>query len=927
MRYPGWADADKPGPRRADIALVVPTLKPGAKWIEGVEDAAPLDQAAAAVVRQRIGMALSWAKRMGGSGAATPQEAHQLRVATRRAGAALGAFRACFDEGDARRLRKSLRSLRRAAADVRTADVHRALLLRQRRRASDEEKPALDALLRDLDERRERAVPALLEAVSKKRRAKVRGRLERAVGRVGAPADGPATFGEAARSSLARFSGALHSAGSETTGGVEALHRVRLASKDLRYGLEIFADALGPEIRRDLYPRLEELQETLGAVNDAAELSTMLDRQLAALDAGTEGHAERRTGLASLARRVRQQRDDLVAGFDEWWAAFERSGFFEAAARLAGGRAGGARTKAVANGFAGGGHASRNGPVQAAHADEVVPQPHPEGDEEEKRMRLAAIDVGTNSIRLIVAEAYADGSYRVLDDEKEITRLGRGLAATGALDPDAMEQSALAVERMRSIADGYGANLVRLVGTAAVREASNGPAFARMVRERSGLDMETLSAQEEARLSHLSASHAFDLRAVPAVVVDIGGGSTEIVLTSGGVIEQIYTIPLGAVRLTEQFGGPADAAGGRFDEMRRWIRSSVESVIDEPPFKPQILIGAGGTFESLAKAAMLREQGDRGAAGAPIRGFDLRRSEVKRLLKWLRGMTLAERAKTPGLSPQRAEIIVAGVAILARVMKQLGVERLRVHDGGIRDGLLLSMLHEQFHAEGDPTEVRGRMRSVRQFAASCRYERRHCYHVAGLALSIYDQLVALLAGSPAGAGEWATPEARTLLESAAILHDCGYHINYDKHHLHSYHLIVHSDLAGFSRREIEIVANVARYHRGGEPKASHAPWAALARGDRELVRRLGAILRLADGLDRTHTQTVRGAAVRLDKGRAVFVLDAEKEPAVDVWGSHRKSGLFTSVFGLEPAYEWAGAPVAPVPERAAPNEKRAASNA
>lgn len=194
--------------------------------------------------------------------------------------------------------------------------------------------------------------------------------------------------------------------------------------------------------------------------------------------------------------------------------------------------------------------------------------------------RLAAIDVGTNSLRLIIAEASADSTYRILDDEKAVTRLGRGLASTGRLQPEAMEESILAIARMKEIAEGYGVSMLRAIGTSAVREAENGPAFCEMVRERTKLTLTPITAEEEARLAYLSAAHAFDLRESSCAVVDIGGGSTEIVVSAGGIIEQVYTLKLGAVRLTEMFAGvEAPGNDSAFRAMRKYVRKSLREEI------------------------------------------------------------------------------------------------------------------------------------------------------------------------------------------------------------------------------------------------------------------------------------------------------------------------------------------------------------
>ncbi|TVQ30893.1 MAG: Ppx/GppA family phosphatase [Phycisphaeraceae bacterium] len=521
--------------------------------------------------------------------------------------------------------------------------------------------------------------------------------------------------------------------------------------------------------------------------------------------------------------------------------------------------------------------------------------------------RLAAVDVGTNSIRLIIAEASPDGSYRILDDEKETTRLGQGMASNeNRISPEAIDRSAEAVERMKRIAEGYGVEAIRIVGTAALRDAVNSDDFVNMVREDSGLEVQIISAEEEARLAHLSVSRAFDLESVSAAVVDIGGGSMEVILTAGGLIERVYTLPLGAVRLTDTFGGPEVSTGERFREMRDYIDEQLKEVIGEPPFVPQLVIGTGGTLTTLGALSIQRHRLGEGGAISPgdLRAHEVQRSELRHLVDWLSKMPVAERASVPGLPAERADIIVAGLTAAERLMKRLDVNTMRIHDRGIRDGLLLTMV-EEIHpsAERPRRDDKDRMASVRRFAAKCDFDRIHCDHVAKLSMRIFDQL-ALHADEDDDPPEWTTPAARDILEAAAILHDVGYHINYSRHHHHSYHLIVHADLQRFSAREIELIANIARYHRKSAPKKKHQNYAKLKEHEQELINRLAAILRVADGLDRTHMQSVHDVVVSVSDGVARFEIHCQRDPGVDIWGATRKQDLFQKVFDMEPRFEW-----------------------
>jgi exopolyphosphatase/guanosine-5'-triphosphate,3'-diphosphate pyrophosphatase len=530
---------------------------------------------------------------------------------------------------------------------------------------------------------------------------------------------------------------------------------------------------------------------------------------------------------------------------------------------------------------------------------------HPQSPPANAR-RVATIDIGTNSIRLLIAEAHADGSYNLLDDEKIVARLGRGMSSTGALREDAIDEAADTIARLHAIATGYNVSMMRAVATWAVRHATNRDAFLDRVRERTGLNVEVISGEEEARLAWLSVRSAFDISSGDVGIVDLGGGSTELILCANGLLEQIFSLPIGAVTLTEIAGNGATSAEKRLKTMRKTVRRLLREAAGDRATFPQYIIGAGGSFTSLALMDMMAHTTSADDASPPgVRGRRITRASVRRLMENLNAMKRSQRLATPGLSADRADIIVAGLAIIETIMRELSTNALIVHDRGIRDGVLLSMTRDIFpQAAEDAADPPDRIRSARRLARRCRYEQQHSEHVADLALSIHDQLADALDGPPTAL---TTPECREMLHTAAILHDIGYSINYARHHRHSAHLIMHSELPGFGHREQTMVAGIARYHRRAHPKLKHAHFAALDEPDREIVRQLAAILRIADGLDRAHAQHVRAIKVALADGVAAFHIDAGVEPAVDLWGAQRKSRLFRRVFDLKPEFIWRGA--------------------
>ena len=502
--------------------------------------------------------------------------------------------------------------------------------------------------------------------------------------------------------------------------------------------------------------------------------------------------------------------------------------------------------------------------------------------------RLAAIDVGSNSIRLVVAETQRGGKYRIVDDEREATRLGRALVRSGRLDDEAVEQSIDALRRFKHITDGFNCERVRAIATCAVREAENGREFCQRIRSDVGLDVEIISAKKEAILAFLSVRRRFDLAGASVLMADIGGGSTEIVLSSGELIEAIYPTNLGAVRICEKFGGGQAMVGDDYHRMIRWINRSLRKATNKPSSPPHQLVGSGGTFTNLAGMIMARNN----QSGLPISGYRISRAELRHLLDRIRKMSTKDRRGVPGLNPNRADIIVPGLAVVDRIMARFRINQIQVHTQGVRDGLLLSMIQR---ISGDKAGPPDTQLAIDRFAAACGTEMAHGRHVAFLAGQIYSQLADHL-GLP--------PEDQHLLETAARLQDVGYLINYEQHHKHSYHLIRNSQIDGFEPTELELIANVARYHRGAEPKKKHRNFRRLSAEDRARVCRLASILRIAGGLDRSHSQSVRGVTVNSVNGSVEILVAADSFPEVDLWGARRRAGLFEKEFEKELSITW-----------------------
>ncbi|MCC6660702.1 MAG: CHAD domain-containing protein [Phycisphaerales bacterium] len=790
-------------------------------------------------------------------GEAAEDLAHRLRTSARRGEAALRAATNGADPRDIRRARRLFRRVREAAGPIRECDVHLRMLGEYLERTpADMQKAgryAQERLQAERDESQHLAV-----AVARRYRRRPLRRVMNPF--LALPPPEPAEWSRLLKQASDRSPVPAPDA------DIVDLHRLRRRLKQLRYMLELAAPHPEPGAPA---ARLAELQDALGGVRDAHELAERLARYAAdAPDAVAPG-------LSRLGQRFGLVRDARLR---------------EARAALCSPTGALARVRAAVDALARAVPLSNAG---AATAPEPVPRPRLSVSG-----RLAAIDVGTNSIRLMVAEARGPAAYRVLDDEKEMTRLGSGLGRTGAISDASLARTVDAVDRFRRIAEGYRVDALRIVGTSACREASNTADLAASIRARTGIDLEVISEEEEGRLAFQSAAHSFDLRDLSAAVIDIGGGSTEVVLSTAGAIERMHSLRLGALRTTERHGGPRRARGREYEVMRRHVSKTIRRGLKKPGITPQLVIGTGGTFTTLAAILRHRRFGPGGPSlwDRAIPGHEIKRSELRHVLDWLRSLPESDLARVPGLPPERADIIVAGLTIAERLLKRLGANAVHVHDRGIRDGIVLGLAARLFEGEADGPDP---ITVVRRFAEACRYEAAHSEHVTRLALSIHDQLAAAL-----GTDEpWTAAPARRLLEAAGVLHDIGYLVNYSGHHRHGYHLIVHSDLSGLTRRELEIVANLALYHRRAEPSVEHPNFASLSAPDRDLVRRLAAILRIADGLDRTHTQQVQTVSLSLSGATVRLLACADADVSTDLWGAQRKSGLFRKAFDLGMAFD------------------------
>ena len=504
---------------------------------------------------------------------------------------------------------------------------------------------------------------------------------------------------------------------------------------------------------------------------------------------------------------------------------------------------------------------------------------------------LAALDLGTNSFHLVIARALLDGSFEVITRDKDMVRLGQGGGEMDHLSPEAMERAVSALVRMAGLAASHGAP-VRAVATSAVREARNAADFIERAVREAGVEVEVISGVEEARLIHLGVLQALDLYDTRLLLVDIGGGSTEIVVGHHGTEEVARSFKLGAVRLTERFFPGGSQHPAAVSSCRAAIRSALAVLEREVrAIGFDIAVASSGTAEAVARMV----HASRGTSRPrTFNGFRWTVSELDEVIAHLvAAQHPTNRRKIPGLDPNRADIILAGSLILEGVAHTFGVTEFTFSEYALREGVLLDTIQRHFGSE--TSQLRDvAQRSVRQLADRCDDDPVHSAHVAQLATTLFDQTAELHGLNTS----W-----RQLLEAAALLANVGLVVSHSRHHLHSYYVIRNSELVGFTDHEIELIALIARYHRKGAPKASHSEFAALSPDDQRAVRRLAGLLRVAIGLDRRHERRVCDVTARREDSVLQITLTAAPNVAGDVsleiYAAQERSDLLATELALE----------------------------
>ena len=514
---------------------------------------------------------------------------------------------------------------------------------------------------------------------------------------------------------------------------------------------------------------------------------------------------------------------------------------------------------------------------------------------------IAAIDIGTNSIHMVIVKIEPSlPSFTVIAKEKDTVRLGDRDPSTGKLTPEAIERSLDTLRRCQDLANSLGAEQIIAVATSATREASNGEAFLRQVEAELGIVVNLISGQEEARRIYLGVLSGMDLQERPHIIIDIGGGSTELILADIHEARFLSSTKVGAVRLSKEFVTTDPISESELKILRAYVRGMLERPVDEIWRNLQLnevprMIGTSGTIETIAAIHAKEELGE---VPEPLNGYEISRKEIEKIVKKLAKMSYKERLNVSGISDRRAEIIVPGAVILLEAMTMLKLDSIVICERALREGMIVDwMLTRGLISSRLRYQDEVKKRNVLKIAHKYHVDLDYSERVAKFSLDIFDQLHGVL-------HNWSAAE-KELLWSAAILHNSGVHVSHSSHHKHSYYLIRNAELLGFTELELELIANIARYHRKSKPKKKHQPYNDLPHKHYQLiVRQLSAILRLAVALERRNKGAI--AAVNCDYDSDKRILHFQLQPAelgdrcsLELWNLSYKKELFEEEFNVE----------------------------
>ena len=504
---------------------------------------------------------------------------------------------------------------------------------------------------------------------------------------------------------------------------------------------------------------------------------------------------------------------------------------------------------------------------------------------------VSFIDIGTNSVRLLVVRLNPNHSYTILTRQKQQVRLGEGEFEDDEIKAEARERLVVVCRRFTDLARTFSTEEFVAVATSAMREATNQSEILHLLRQDAQIDVRVISGQEEARLIYLGVASGIHIEDRQAFFIDIGGGSTEIAIGGDRTYQYLESFRLGAIRLANLYfpsGSTGPVSGDQYKRVQHHIQDTIiHSIKKIQDMKPVIAIGSSGTIMSLAEIAQ-RAIHENDSNGDPV----LSMKDLQKVIVLLCSLPLDQRRKVPGLNPERADIIIAGAAILDTFMKELELGSIMITGRGLQDGILVDYLSriDAFPLLG---ELSPRQRSVLQLGRSCGINEVHARTVTSLVLELFDS------AKEQGLHNFGDNE-RELLEYATFLHDIGSFISYSNHHAHSYYMIKNSELLGFDQKEITFMANIARFHRKKAPRKKDLEVVDLESRERDALRILTTFIRLSESLDRSHTALIQHVKfTRVDKENVHLEVVARGDCQLEIWGVEAEKKAFEKIFGKQ----------------------------
>tara|TARA_R100001143_G_scaffold61071_2_gene61201 strand:+ start:27744 stop:29318 length:1575 start_codon:yes stop_codon:yes gene_type:complete len=500
--------------------------------------------------------------------------------------------------------------------------------------------------------------------------------------------------------------------------------------------------------------------------------------------------------------------------------------------------------------------------------------------------RVAAIDLGTNSFHAVIVDVYSDGSFYTIDKLKEMVLLAEK-GFNNRLSEEAMQRALDALNKIKTLSEHQGSDRILAYATSAIREAENGGVFIQRVIDEVGIKIIAIPGRMEAELIGLAVQHGVQMPKLPSLIMDIGGGSVEFILADRKKFFYLTSKKLGVARLTSEFIKSDPITPAEIKDLESHFRNNLDDVAQAFALhRGKLMIGSSGTMENIA---LMISHKLKKSPNLTVNQLRFTSRQFFDFYKEVITLDHKERSKLVGLDEKRVDLLPVGLVLVNFILQNFAIKEVKISAQALREGIILRFIKQELkdlkevNVVGDP-----RRRSVMELVHKCDWHELHSKHVAKLALAIFDFVQDDLNLNSLD---------RELLEYASFMHDIGYYISHRKHHKHALYIIRNADLKGFNEEEIEVMAHVARYHRRSTPKPRHNLFDQLKVIDKERIRKLSAILRIADGLDRSHYQNVRTIDLSQDKKSIKMRIVTEADPQLEIWGAMRKKSLFEEVTG------------------------------